>query len=78
MVPLEDGSILLKGIRLFIDAVIGEMGVQILLKIARHIIWLRRKTNKAFVVDIDSEWVDGGDQNVDSEVELVAVDQEGI
>jgi hypothetical protein len=36
------------------------------------------ESGKTFFVDVDSEWLVAGDDNVDSQIELVPVDQERV
>ena len=63
------------GRRLFVDAVVGEMGEHVLHLGALVGVLVRGEPHQTVVVEVESQRVDGGDQQVKAEVELCFVDQ---
>ena len=63
------------GRRLFVDAVVGEMGEHVLHLGALVGVLVGGEPHEAVVVEVESERVDGGDQKVEAQVELSFVDQ---
>lgn len=79
VVSLQDRFILGEIVWLLIDAVVGEVLVQILLSIrSARVVWLGRKPCQAFIVNVYSKWINTCHEHVDSEVELVAVDKQRV
>ncbi len=84
--PLGPGLILCLLVRspilhilvVFIDAVVGEVDERIPKYFLIVWILLSGKTHESLLVDVDSQGVDAGDGNVDTEIELLFVDEHGV
>lgn len=63
-----------------VETVVGQMDVLLLpqVSIARLVVLLSGKAGQAVLVNVDSEWIDGGQGDIDPQVKLVAVDQQGL
>lgn len=64
------------GLVTFIDGIVGEVHVGV--GDVAALILFGAKASEPFLVDEDHEGVDGSDDDVDSEIELLAVDQVGV
>ena len=79
VITLKHRLVLLKGLRFLVDAVVREMGVKVLLRpLRRAVVRLGRKPGQPLVVNVDPQGVDARQQDVNPQIELVVVDEEGV
>lgn len=68
-----------EGLIIFVDGVVGEMGVGVgEVEGGGLLEGLGGESGQALFIDVDSEGRDASDQDIDPQVELEAVDEEGV
>ena len=75
--------ILYELVALLVDAVVGQMRKFALWSpeaalVKRFFIRLSGEAHEPFLVDVDAQWLEGGDEHVDAKIELVPVDQKRV
>ena len=64
----------------FVQTVISQVDVFLLPKIsvARLVVLLRSEPRKSVFVDIDSEWIDWSNSNVDAQIKFIPIDEQWL
>lgn len=78
VVALVDGGVGLKCVGFLVDAVVGQVEVHVLEITLGVIIGLRRESDQTLIINVDSERLDAGEKDVDAQVKLVVVYEEGV
>ena len=67
-----------KLIAILVDAVVGQMN-EVVLNLCRIIAVLCcGKSNQAIFIDVELDWIDTGEENIETQIKLETFDKEGL